>query len=62
MNDDDGCEWNPVDNRPTIMGEESHARASVILGDGIWRLCDDCAKLPMFKRFYVRKIIKELKE
>jgi len=44
----DGCEWSPTENRPTEMREESHAQAEVILGNGVWRLCSECAKLPVF--------------
>ena len=53
----DPCEWNPDKDRPSFEGE-FHAQAKVILGAGdIWRLCEECAKLPYFKPFRVRRKI-----
>ena len=50
----DGCEWNPKENRPTYMGEESHAQAEIILGDGTWRVCKECSKLPIFANVHYK--------
>ena len=54
------CEWNPVTNRPTNLGEKSHAEAKWIIGKGAWRLCSECAKLDFFNRYTYRKWIGEL--
>jgi hypothetical protein len=50
----DGCEWNPDKNRPVETHEESHAQAEVILGNGVWRVCSMCAKLPVFSGAHYR--------
>ena len=50
----DGCEWNPSENRPVRSDEKSHARAEVVLGNGIWRLCANCAKLPAFAKMHYK--------
>ena len=50
----DGCEWNPKENRPTNINEESHAQAEVILGNGMWRVCSACAKLPVFSKTHYK--------
>ena len=53
------CEWNPEEQR-ACWDFEVHAPAVWIIGaKGQWRLCDDCAQLPEFKRFKVRrKVVK----
>ena len=54
----DPCEWNPEKNRASYY-DETHAQAKVILGaNGTWRLCEECAKLPYFKHYRVRRKIK----
>ena len=60
----DGCEWNPEENRPTRTDEESHAQAEVILGNGIWRVCSSCSRLPCFTKMHYRVvlIIREVNE
>ena len=53
----DHCEWNPDEDRACYYGEV-HARSTVLVGArGEWRLCADCAALPAFQRFRVRKWI-----
>ena len=51
------CEWNPELMRPATEGDAWHADATMSIGreDNI-HVCDDCAKLPVFKlrRYRVR--------
>lgn len=45
------CEWNMTKNEPTAVSD-LHAVATVLLGSKTtWRLCEDCAKLPEFRRY-----------
>ena len=54
----DPCEWNPVEGRPAQTDKDTHAAADYIVdADGQWRLCVECARLPVFRRFRVRKKI-----
>ncbi len=51
---DDWCEYNPREKRPAFI-EEQHAPAVWIVGgNGQWRLCEECAQLPEFKRLRKR--------
>jgi len=46
------CEWDP-DKK--VAARESHAKATWRVGaKGQWHLCDDCAKLPEFKKYTSR--------
>lgn len=52
--ENDGCEWEPVRNRPAF-GMDAHTqehRAEVLVGAGRnnYRLCRRCADLPQFRR------------
>ena len=58
--DRDGCEWCPDADRPSYGGDKHHetVRAEWMIGSGIpWRLCAECAKLPRFARYRVRRPI-----
>lgn len=57
MSKPDTCEWNPAKDLPAQDGDEMHAPAELILGNGDWRLCRDCASLPRFRRYRRRKEI-----
>lgn len=49
------CEWNPTHKRAAYLGESCRKEATVSLGaSGQWHLCEDCARLPEFKRYKVR--------
>jgi hypothetical protein len=53
------CEYNPEEKR-AAWDYEVHAKAEWIIGhQGNWRLCSNCANLPEFKRFKVRKRIED---
>lgn len=55
----DPCEWNP-ETKAAAYWHEVHAAAEWIVGhDGRWRLCDECAKLPEFKRHRTRRRIEK---
>lgn len=43
------CEWNPKTDMPTLINEESHAIASLLVGK--FMLCEECAKQKRWKRF-----------
>ncbi len=45
------CEWNPEKERPALEGEH-HAQAvfSVGMGRNNWHLCEECSRLPIFKK------------
>ncbi len=51
-----GCEWNPKKQRGAYMDEQPHAKATMTVGSSRsnWFVCDECAKLPVFKRFRTR--------
>ena len=45
------CEWNATKNEPTAVSD-LHAVATVLVGSKTtWRLCENCANLPEFKRY-----------
>ena len=54
----DGCEYNPETKEPSCDTDD-HFRgvlASWVVGaNGKWRLCDDCARLPEFRRLRKRE-------
>ena len=57
------CEWNPKINARYKEPFVSHAKATHYVGSPVrkgyspWAICDNCLKLPKFKRFkYVLKI------
>lgn len=57
----DGCEWNPDEDR-LVYDNEAHyheAQATVLLGAGdrMNRLCESCSRLPRFARLRKRKAI-----
>ena len=53
----DPCFYNP-DERRACYEDEVHAQAEWIVGHkGKWRLCSECANLPEFKKYRVRKKI-----
>jgi hypothetical protein len=56
------CEWNPEKNRAAYP-EECHAVATWSLGPvtgaSNWRVCDDCEKLPEFRKFKRRINLKK---
>lgn len=57
----DGCEWNPDENR-LAHGDDAHyqeAQATVMLGAGnrLNRLCAACSRLPHFSRLRLRRAI-----
>lgn len=55
----DGCEYDPVNKRLALAGEQSHAPAEVILGtNGDYRLCISCSVLPEFRHYRVSRPIK----
>ena len=55
------CEWNPRTNEPATSDDGCHEEARWSIGsNGQWHLCDNCQKLPQFKRFSVRKKLKTL--
>lgn len=55
------CEYNPRKRR-SAYENEVHAQAALIVGaNGLWRLCESCAKLPEFNRYRNRKKIIPLK-
>lgn len=60
----DGCEWDPDENK-AARGDSEHyqtAQATVLVGaDGRWRLCQSCSELPEFKMFRVRRSIEEIR-
>lgn len=56
----DGCEWDPSTNKPATVGSAHSVTtpATLIVGaQGNWRLCEECAALPRFRRYRVRKTI-----
>lgn len=67
------CEWNPTQNHPAMVFGISHPfpqeaedhgncqnEATVCVGaDGEWHLCENCAALPAFKRFKVRRLLQK---
>jgi hypothetical protein len=54
----DSCEWNPKEKREAYSSE-FHAKAEISVGyNGRWHLCRNCAKLPEFKRFRIKKLLK----
>lgn len=55
--EEDPCEWNPDSHRLGYPEEESHARAEVVIGNGLYRLCESCSTLHRF-RYYKRTVIK----
>ncbi len=62
----DRCEWNPTMKRGTWDGDDRHDDDDAVWSVGkspSWHLCDNCARLPEFKRYRVRTWIgpKELK-
>lgn len=61
----DGCQWNPMNGRGALPSDRHFRRttAGVVVGgrgDGAirYRLCADCADLPLFRR-RVRRAIGE---
>lgn len=61
----DGCQWNPMKGRGALPSDKHFRRttAAVIVGgrgDGAirYRLCQDCANLPLFRR-RVRRVVGE---
>ena len=57
----DGCEWSPTkgeaayDNDPHWLASKA---AWIVGAGGKWRLCEDCAQLPEFKRYRRRVRVK----
>lgn len=50
-----GCEWNPTDDRPAVVGDEHTETVPAVVSVGAsrennWHLCDACAGLPRFER------------
>ena len=51
----DPCEWLPSEDRALVVGENGHAPAELLVGrQGQWRLCRECAELPLFNLFKKR--------
>lgn len=58
----DPCEYNPEMDRPAYI-HEAHAQAEWVVGaNEQWRLCSECAALPKFIRFKIRKKIQTKKK
>ena len=56
----DGCFWCPEEDRPAYDTDVHYQTvpAAVIVGANVtWRLCEECAKLPRFRRFRSRRKI-----
>lgn len=49
------CEWNQKENREAY-DDEFHANANWLIGEKTnWFLCDECEKLPRFKKYKKRE-------
>lgn len=54
----DYCEWNPIANRAAFIDDPPHGEATLSVGvDGKWHLCEQCAQLPAFSRYRVRRLL-----
>ncbi len=57
------CEWNPFTNLPATSPHGCPNEATVALGaKGEWHLCEQCAALPRFARYRVRKPLRVMQE
>jgi hypothetical protein len=55
----DLCEWDPARSCAAELNNEHQEPAALIVGaNGEWRLCAQCAALPRFRRFRVRRVIR----
>lgn len=60
------CDWNPVVNRPALLGEPTACpkRATVVVREAIeggsdyWHLCRSCAGLPRFRALKQKPLVK----
>lgn len=52
----DSCEWNPITN-DWAYEDEYHAEAKYIVGKDGYRLCEECSKLPKFKRMKKLEVV-----
>lgn len=55
------CEWNPDEGRAADGTEKPHGKATTVVGArGQWHLCAECAALPEFRRFRVRRPVHDV--
>jgi hypothetical protein len=56
------CEWNPAENQEAYTTDKPHANAIWQIGTNTtWHLCDQCARLPRFRKYKKRDLLKNKK-